>query len=175
MSFTDYIKQGWAAAQLKADAIRQLSEDESAIGPAIGILAIGGVCAGIGLLNPAMMLALPFVRVIGGFIFVAILHFVATAFFQGQGKLTALAIPAFCASVIGWAAVVPLIGPMLLAWLAGLWMLVVLVISVEVVYGLDRGKAIATVAIPFAAFLLLGLFLMLAGIGLVAATKGIVF
>lgn len=173
MSFTDYIKQGWAAAQLKADAIRQLSEDESAIGPAIGILAIGGVCTGIGLLNPALMLAWPFVRVIGGFIFVAILHFVATAFFQGQGKLTALAIPAFCASVIGWAAIVPLLGPVL-AWLAGLWMLVVLVICVEVVYGLDRGKAIATVAIPFAAFLLLGLFLMLAGIGLVAATRGIV-
>ena len=52
MTFVDYIKQGWDAAQLKTDSIRQLADDNDAIGPAIGILAIGGVCAGIGSFNP---------------------------------------------------------------------------------------------------------------------------
>ena len=43
MTFVDYIKRGWDAAQLKTDSIRQLADDSEAIGPAIGILAIGGL------------------------------------------------------------------------------------------------------------------------------------
>lgn len=170
MTFADYIKRGWDAAQLKTESIRQLADDTQAIGPAIGILAIGGLCAGIGTLSPVAFIVMPFIRVIGGFIFVAIMHFVATTFFEGKGKLTSLAVPAFCASLVTWIAIIPLLGPTFLAFLAGLWMLVVMVVCVEVVYGIERGKAIAVVAIPLVLFLIIGMLLVVMGVGLMAAT-----
>ena len=170
MTFVDYIKQGWDAAQLKTDSIRQLADDNDAIGPAIGILAIGGVCAGIGSFNPVGFFVLPFMRIIGGFILVAITHFLATTFFDGKGKLTSLAVPLFCASLITWVAIVPILGPTFLAGLAGLWMLVVAVVTVEIVYGIDRGKAIAVVAIPVVLFLIIGMMMVVMGVGLMAAT-----
>ena len=170
MTFVDYIKQGWDAAQLKTDSIRRLADDNDAIGPAIGILAIGGVCAGIGSFSPIGFFVLPFLRIIGGFLLVAITHFLATTFFDGKGKLTSLAIPLFCASLITWVAIVPILGPTFLAGLAGLWMLVVMVVSVEIVYGIDRGKAIAVVAIPVVLFLVIGMMMVLMGVGLMAAT-----
>jgi len=170
VTFADYIKRGWDAAQLKTDSIRQLADDTEAIGPAIGILAIGGVCAGIGSFSPIGFFVLPFMRVIGAFIFVAITHFLATTFFEGKGKLTSLAVPLFCASLITWVAIVPLLGPTFFAGLAGLWMLVVMVVSVEVVYGIDRGKAIAVVAIPVVVFLVIAMLMVVMGVGLMAAT-----
>ncbi|MCK4409391.1 MAG: YIP1 family protein [Candidatus Eisenbacteria sp.] len=169
MTFVDYIKRGWDAAQLKTGSIRQLADDNEAVGPAIGILAIGGLCAGIGTLSPVAFLFLPFVWVIGGFILVAIMHFVATTFFEGKGRLTSFAVPVFCASVVTWVAIIPLLGPAFLAFLAGLWMLVVMVVGVEVIYGIDRGKAIAVVAIPVVLFLIITMMLALTGIGLLAA------
>ncbi len=170
MSFVDYIKKGWEAAQLKTDVVKELAADEGGIGPAIGILAISGLCAGIGSLNPMGLLAFPFVRVIGGFIAVAIMHFVATTFFGGKGKLTSLAVPVFCASIITWVSVVPIIGPTFLAFLAGLWMLAVMVICVENVYGIERAKAIGVVAIPVVLFFIIAMTLVVMGVGLLAAT-----
>jgi len=155
MTFADYIKQGWDVAQFKTDTIRQLADDNDAIGPAIGILAIGGVCAGIGSFSPVGFFGLPFMFIIGGFILVAITHFLATTFFDGKGKLTSLAVPLFCASLITWVAIIPVLGPTFLVGLAGLWMLVVAVVTVEIVYGIDRGKAIAVVAIPVVPFLVI--------------------
>ncbi|MFH1865597.1 MAG: YIP1 family protein [Candidatus Eisenbacteria bacterium] len=170
MSFVDYIKKGWEAAQLKTDTIKELAADEKGIGPAIGILAISGLAAGIGLFNPASALGFPFVWVIGGFILVAVMHFVATTFFGGKGKLTSLAVPAFCASLITCVGIVPFIGPLFLIHLAFLWLLVVMVISVENVYGIDRGKAIGVVAIPVVLFFIVGMMLVAMGVGLMAAT-----
>lgn len=170
MSFVDYIKKGWEVAQLKTDVVKELAADESGIGPAIGILAIGGLCSGIGSLSPIGLIASPIFQVIGGFIIVAIMHFVATTFFGGKGKLTGLAVPLFCASLITWVAIIPIIGPTFLAFLAGLWMLAVSVICVENVYGLDRGKAIAVVAIPVVLSLIIGMMLVVMGVGLMAAT-----
>jgi hypothetical protein len=170
VTFVDYIKRGWDAAQLKTDSIKQLADDSEAIGPAIGILAISGVCMGIGSLSPIGFFMFPFVRIIGGFILVAITHFLATTFFEGNGKLTSLAIPLFCASLITWVAIIPVLGPTFLAGLAGLWMLVVAVVSVEIVYGIDRGKAIAVVAIPVVLFLVIALMMVVMGVGIMAAT-----
>ncbi len=170
MTFVDYIKLGWDAAQLKTDSIRRLADDSEAIGPAIGILAIGGVCAGIGSFSPIGFFVLPLLRIIGAFLFAAITHFLATTFFDGKGKLTSLVVPLFCASLITWVAIVPILGPTFLAALAGLWMLVVMVVSVEIVYGIDRAKAIAVVAIPVVLFLIIGMMMVVMGVGLMAAT-----
>jgi hypothetical protein len=169
MSFTDYIKGGWEVAKLNAEMIKKLAADKEAVGPAIGILAIGGVAAGIGTFSIGGMFLFPIVRIVGAFIFVAIVHFIATAFFDGKGQFTAFAVPVFCASVISWATIIPVIGPVLLGPLTGLWLLVVMVLCVELVYGIDRGKAIAVVAIPLVVFLIIGIFfLVLTGLGLLA-------
>jgi hypothetical protein len=157
MSFVDYIKKGWEVVQLKVEAIKELAADEKGIGPAIGILAIGGLASGIGFFNPVSVIGFPIFWVVGGFLAVAIMHFVATTFFGGKGSFVGLAVPLFCASIISCVGIVPFLGPMFLTFLAGLWMIVVSVVCVENVYGVDRGKAIVVVAVP----VLLGLIVFL--------------
>jgi hypothetical protein len=171
MAFADRVKQGWEAAQLKKETIEQLAGDQEAIGPAIGILVIGGICAGIGSFSLPGMFILPVARLVGAFIFVALVHFVATTFFGGKGEILRLAVPVFCASVISWATIVPFVGPWLIGPLTGLWLLVVMVVATEHVYGIERGKAIGAVALPLAVFLIIGAFLaILAGVSMLALT-----
>lgn len=170
MSFVDYAKRGWEVAQLKTEAIKTLAADEKGIGPAIGILAIGGLCAGIGSFTPGLFFGLPFLYVIGGFIVVAIMHFVATTFFGGEGKLMALAVPAFCGSLVTFVAIIPFIGPLFLVHLAFLWLLVVLVICVENVYGIDRAKAVVVVAVPAVLTFIVALTLGAVLVAILAAT-----
>jgi hypothetical protein len=167
MSFVDYIKRGWEVVQLKAGAVKDLSADDHAIGPAIGIVAIGGVCAGIGSFSFAGVVVMPFVFVISGFIFVAVMHFVATTFFGGEGKLLSLMVPVFCGALVTWVGVVPLLGPLFLI-LAFLWLLVVMVVCVENVYGIDRGKAIGVVAIPVVLFFIVFIIIVAMGLTLAA-------
>ena len=77
----------------------------------------------------------------------------------------------FCSTVISWATIVPFIGPFLVGPLTGLWLLVVMVLSTEVVYGVERGKAIAAVAIPLVVFLIVfGFLALVAGVGFMAIT-----
>ncbi len=147
MTFVDYLKKGWEVVQLKTDAIDQMAADEKAFGPAIGILAIGGVCGALGMLNLPGIVMFPVMRVIGFFIFIGIIHFAATTILGGKGDFKAVFIPPAIGSLISWVGIVPILGTFL-AGLAGLWLLVVTVVTVERVYGLDRGKAIIAVAIP---------------------------
>jgi len=164
MSFADYVKKGWEVVQLKTDAIRQLADDEAAFGPALGIIAIGGVCLAIGTFNWPGIVYLPIVRLIGAFIVVAIMHFCATAFFGGQGKFKQLFTPLGCATLVTWVSIIPVLGwP--LAILSGLWLLVVSVVIVEQVHQIERAKAIAVVAIP----VVIGLIIM----GITAAMVGL--
>lgn len=154
MSFGDYLKKGWEVVQLKGDAIDLLAQDEEAMGPALGILAIGGVAAAIGALSLPGIILMPILRLIGAFIFVGIMHFCATSFFGGTGGFKGVFIPISCASLITWIGIIPIVGPVL-AVLAGIWLLVVSVVVVERVHAVDRGKAIVVVAIP----LLIGLII----------------
>jgi len=147
MGFMDYLKKGWEVVQLKTDAIDQLAADEKAFGPAIGILAIGGVCGALGIFNLPGIVMFPVMRVIGFFIFIGIIHFVSTSMLGGKGDFKAVFIPPAVGSFISWVGIVPFLG-VFLAGLAGIWMLVVTVLTVERVYGLERGKAIIAVAVP---------------------------
>jgi hypothetical protein len=147
MGFMDYLKKGWEVVQLKVDAIDQLAADQKAFGPAIGILAIGGVCGAIGTFNLPGVVMYPVMRIIAYFVFIGIIHFAATSFFGGKGDFKATFTPPAIASFVSWVAIVPFVGTFI-AGLAGLWMLAVTVVTVERVYGLDRGKAITAVAIP---------------------------
>jgi hypothetical protein len=165
MKFGDYIKKGIEIAQLKRDAVQLLADDKEGLGPALAIVAIGGVCFAIGALSPLGIIFMPIVRVIGFFIVIAIMHFVATSFMGGRAaSMTGLVVPIGCASIISWIGIIPFIGPVL-AVLSGLWLLVVAVITIEYVYQIDRTKAIIVMAVPvvlaiilwFIVFLVVGL------------------
>ena len=147
MGFVDYLKKGWEVVQLKTAAIDELAADEKAFGPAIGILAIGGICGALGVFNLPGIVMFPVMRIIAFFIFIGIIHFAATSILGGKGDFKAAFIPPAVASLISWVGIIPLLGAFL-AGLAGIWMLVVTVLTVERVYGLERGKAVIAVAIP---------------------------
>lgn len=154
MKFGDYLRKGIEIAQLKKDAIQIVAGDKEALGPALGILAIGGVCAAIGALSLLGLIVMPIAMVVGMFIVVAIMHFVATSFMGAKGgQFSALFAPLSCATIITWIGIIciiPFLGR-LLAFIAGLWLLVICVIIVETVYQIDRAKAIIVVAVPVVA------------------------
>ncbi len=164
MGFMDYLKKGWEVVQLKTDAIDQLAADEKAFGPAIGILAIGGVCGALGVFNLPGVIMFPVMRVIGFFIFIGIIHFVSTSMLGGKGDFKAAFIPPAVGSFVSWVGIVPFLGTFL-AGLVGIWMLVVTVVTVERVYGLERGKAIIAVAIPVVVGIIISM-IFVAAVGL---------
>jgi len=168
MKFGDYLKRGVEIAQLKKDAIQLVAGDKEALGPALGILAIGGVCAAIGALSLWGIIVMPIVRVIGMFIVVAIMHFVATSFMGAKGgQFSALFAPLSCATIITWIGIIPFVGPVL-AFIAGLWLLVVGVIVVETVYQIDRTKAIIVVAVPVVLGIIISIIAFFMGLSALA-------
>lgn len=164
MKFGDYVKKGIEVAQLKKDVVQMLAADKDAFGPALGILAIGGVCGAIGALSLWGIIVMPIARVVGMFIVVAIMHFVATSFMGAKGgQFSGLFVPLSCASVITWVGIIPFIGPVLV-FLAGLWLLAVAVIVIEHVYQIDRTKAIIVVAVPVGIGLLISIIALFLGL-----------
>ena len=155
MSFVDYLKKGWEAVQLKTEAIESLAADEKAFGPAIGILAIGGLALAVGSMNPGGIILFPIIFVAGAFIAVGLMHLAASLIFGATGEFKSLINVIGCASIIRWIAVVPLLGPTLMV-LSGLWLLVIGVLAVGEVYKLDRGKSVVVVAVPVVLALILG-------------------
>jgi len=164
MSFFDYVKQGWEVVKLKVEASDKLATDEKAFGPAIGIAAIAGVCYAIGSFQLPGIIYFPILTILKAFIFTGIMHFAATTFFGAKGEFKHLFTPVACAMMVLWVAIIPVIGPLFLGFLAGIWLLVVSVIVVERTYKLDRGKAIVTVAIPVVVGLILAAMLMAFGV-----------
>ena len=168
MSFTDYLKKAWEVVKLNKEVIEELSNDDKAMGPAIGIVAISGVCWAIGTWNPLGIILMPIFRLIGFFIFFAIVHFAAATFLGGKGDFKRLLVPCGFATLVTWVAIIPF-PPFAIFFgvLAGLWALVPCVLATESVYGLDRGKAIIAVAIPLALGIIISLVLAAAvGVGM---------
>jgi hypothetical protein len=162
MSFGDYLKKGWEVVKLNGQAIQELADDEKAFGPAIGIVAISGVCWAIGTLQPLGIIYGPILRLIGFFLFTGIVHFMATTFLGGTGEFKSFFSAIGCATLITWISIIPLLG-IPLGILAGLWLLVPSVLAVEKLYGIDRGKSIIAVATPIVIFLILGSVFALIG------------
>ena len=99
---------------------------------------------------------MPIMAIVGYFVGVGILHLVATLAFGAKGDFMSLLRAESHASIIGWAGIIPFIGT-----IVGLWHIPVTIVILESVYGMPRGKAIATVAVIAGFFLLLGLVLAL--------------
>ncbi len=165
MSFADYLKKGWEVAKLKLEAIDALAGDEKAFGPAVGIVAISGACWAIGALQPIGIIYLPILRLIGFFMFIGIVHFVATTFMGGKGEFRKLFSPVGCSVLVTWVSVIPALG-VALGGLAGLWVLVPAVLTAERVYSIDRGKAVVAVLTPIVLFLILAAVFAVIGLSM---------
>ncbi|MGD8327943.1 MAG: YIP1 family protein [Acidobacteriota bacterium] len=153
-NFVEYVKQAIDIIQLKTDAIDRARDDEEAFTMGLVIIALAGVGAAIGSLNPFGVIFMPVFFLVGAFIGIAILHLIATLLFGGEGEYVRVFRPLSLAYILAWVNVVWILN-VILSPLAGLWMCVVAVVCIEREYGLDRPKAIATVAIPVVVLLFL--------------------
>lgn len=147
MGFVDYVKKGIDIVMLKGPVAASVAKDPKATGMGILIIILAGVAAAIGQLNLLGIILLPIMTIIGSFIGVGILHVVALIF-GGKAAYMELYRAVATAYVVNWVAVIPMLGPMILAPLAGLWSLVVSVVVIKNVYKLSTGKAVAVVLIP---------------------------
>jgi hypothetical protein len=158
-NFVEYVKLAIDIIQLKTDAIDRARGDEEAFTMGLVIIALGGIGGAIGSLNPFGVIFMPVLAIIMAFIGMGILHLIATLLFGGQGEYLGLFRPLSLAYVLSWVNVVWILN-IILAPLAGLWMCVVAVICIEREYGLDRPKAIATVAIPVVVLFILAMMFL---------------
>ena len=146
-SFVEYVKQAVDIIQLNEEEIDRARGDEEAFTMGLVIIALGGLAAAIGTVSPFGVIALPVFFVVGAFIGAAILHLLATVAFGGEGEFMEFFRPFSLAYIVTWVNVVWILNTVL-APLAWLWICVVAVICVERNYGLERTRAVATVAIP---------------------------
>jgi len=151
--FKAFVLQGIEVAKLNRSVIRDLADDRDAFGPAILVVAIGGLLSALGHINSAGIFLYPVLTLFMFFLNVALLHAMASLMFKGHGRFNQLVQVLGAACVLTWVAVVPALGG-ILALLASLWLLVIDVITVEELYGLDRMKALMSVVIPIIAVLL---------------------
>lgn len=157
-SFVDYVKQAIDIIQLKADAIDRARADEEAFTMGLVIIALGGLGLAIGSFNPLGVIFYPIILLVGAFVGAAILHLLATVAFRGEGEFMEFFRPFSLSYILTWVNVVWVLN-VVLSPLAGLWICVVAVVCVERNYGLDRTRAIATVAIPLVVLLVLSMML----------------
>jgi hypothetical protein len=139
--------------KLNGPVAAEVARDEQSFGPGLIFVAAAGLAGAIGGLRHGGggLISGPIAAIIGYFIGVGILHFVATVFFGGKGEYLALFRAESHAAILGWAGIIPFIG-----WLVGLWHLPVTVVILENVYGMTREKAVLTVVVIVGFFVLLG-------------------
>lgn len=179
MSFGDYILQGAGVLQIKPKAIREAASDSEALKTGLAFIVIAGAAAALGSWTLPGLILFPLVFLARAMIHSGIVHFLATAGFGGRGSLGDFFRPMSLAFLLDWVLVVglvvnivPLLGPaamILLALAVTLWKLVVDAVIIETVYGLERGKAVAVMAIVVLVFIA---FVGLAGLFFGAAMVG---
>lgn len=169
-NFVDYVRQALDIIQLKEDAIDRARHDEEAFTMGLVVIALAGVGAAIGSLNPFGVVFFPVFYLVMAFLGAGVLHLIATVAFGGEGEFAEFFRPFSLAYVLAWVNVVWVLN-VILGPIAGIWMCVVAVVCVERTYGLDRPKAIATVAIPVAVLVFLTM-LFLAFLGAAAVFLG---
>ncbi|MEW6680926.1 MAG: Yip1 family protein [bacterium] len=135
----DILKKALGIIKLDQGVIKEVAEDKEAFLPALGIVAIGGLLAGIGSIFTgffAGIIIVPIISIIGSFIGTGIIFAIAYRL-GGRGSYLSLYKALGYASILGWLNIIPFIG-----WIPSLWMLVVMVIALQVILGVSRGRAI---------------------------------
>ncbi|HEX9638188.1 MAG TPA: YIP1 family protein [Acidobacteriota bacterium] len=156
MDFAGYVKKALELCKFNIPVYDQIATDPNAFTMGLIFLAIGGAAAALGSFAPLGIVLYPIVMIVGFFIFMGILHLLATLF-GGSGDFMALFRIGSIGSIVNWPAVIPIIG-----WIVGLWLLPITVVAVERTYKLERGKAVLVVLIPVGVLLLIGSLLVVA-------------
>lgn len=151
MSFTDAVKQGFELVKLNRPVYREVAQNPGVFTPALFITALAGLADWLSPPFHAIgFLFFPIREVIALFVVVAVIHF-TVILLGGRGDYMALLRVMGVGWIIRWLLVVPVLGS-----LVGLiWWVVMTVVAVEELFAFDRMKAIVTVVVPFAAFMLL--------------------
>jgi len=167
MTFGDYILQGAEILQIKPKAIREAAGDGKSLPFGVAFIAIAGVAMALGSWTLPGLILFPLVLLARVALHTALIHFLSTSGFGGQGTYAGLFRPVALSWLFDWVLVVglvvnfvPLLGPalmILLGLVITLWKLVVDTVIVETVYGLERHKAIAVVGIVIALLIALAL------------------
>lgn len=156
MDLAASLKKAIEIVKLNGPVAADVGRDEQALQPGLLFIAVSGLAAALSGLSGhggiGALISGPIAAVVGYFVGVAILHFVATILFGAKGDYLALFRAESHASIIGWAGIIPFVGA-----IVGLWHLPVSVVILQNVYGMPRDKAIATVAVIAGFFLLVGL------------------
>lgn len=161
MDLQAYIMRAIELVKLNGDAAKEASADEQGFVPGLLVVAVGGLAGAIGGLffhgSFAAIVTGPILAVVFSFIVVGIVHGLSILF-GGKADFMSLYRAMSLAHIVSWARIIPFIGG-----LAGLWMLPMTVIILERVHELERGKAIAVVAI-LVGIALLFMFLIMGAI-----------
>ncbi len=163
MSFGEYILQGFDILQIKPKAIREAAADLPALNTGLAFIVIAGAAVALGSWMLPGLILFPLIFLVRALIHSAIVHFLATRGFGGQGTYGGFFRPMSLAYLLDWLMVVgllinviPLLGPammILLGLTVTLWKLVVDTVIIETVYGLNRSRAIAVMGIAVALFI----------------------
>jgi|SRR3989344_1339236 len=181
MSYVDYLKSGFEILKLNRKEISNVAKDEKATGWGILTLVLTG--AVVGLLATLLTLGLgaflivlyPIMMVVGLYIGAGILYLVSKIF-GGNGTYMGLVRPSSVSSYISILGLIPFVG-----FLAGIWNIVVWVVTVSETQKLSVGKSVAVVLIPMiiigvlAILLFAALFaslLAVGGLGALGSTGG---
>lgn len=160
MGFQEAVKKGWEMIKLNRVAYREVAADPEVFSQAILITALAGFASA---LSPPFhfwqIIGDPIRSIVGLFIGVGILHFVANLM-GGRGDFMALFRVLGIGRVLGFALILPVLGPII-----NLWFFPMAVIAVEEIYGFERNRAILCVVVPFAAiFAILLVVSLIAGV-----------
>lgn len=166
MSFGDYILRGADVLQIKPKSIREVAGDTPALRTGLTFIVIAGAAAALGSWTLPGLIIFPLVFLVKALIHAGIVHFLAATGFGGHGTFGEFFRPLALAHLLDWVLVVglvinivPLLGPaamILLALVVTIWKLVVATVIIETVYGLERTKAVAVMAIVVVANLFFG-------------------
>ena len=154
-----YLREAVRIARFDDDAIGRMSKNRGALVYGAVIMAIGTLLAyAVALVgegrNPAADPSSP-VEVIAGAVFmvvaglagsalrVAFIHGLAKMVFGANGTFVGVLRVVWLASIVGWLAVVPVLGLIV----AGVWMLILILVTFEQVDGVERLQALALVVL----------------------------
>ena len=142
-----YFKKGVSIFKLENKTILNVSKDEKASNYAFLFFAIAGLAYSAGFLTINSAIGTIFLTLIGSFVHVGMIHFLAK-FFGGKGDYMELYRAYGVGSVAHFIAFIPIIGPLFGSVLT-LWYLVVNTRIVKLVYKLSTKRAFAAVFLPF--------------------------
>ena len=177
MGFGDTIKNALAIVQLNRSMMQSLAKEHRAFGIGMLIVVLAGVASSIGQLRDFSVLVailnIPskvVTHLLASFVTVGILHLFAKLL-KGKASYGELYRVISHAYILYWVTIIPVsFISGILGILATLWGLVVIVVTMESLYGLSRTRAIVvmlfTVAVGVIVALVLAAILYLVGVSI---------